>query len=415
MDSRKFKKKGKSDGNKNMRKLLFKNNNFISNNSSRLKTTYNNSIKSNNLKIINRKNANKREEILKTLNNQKFPIFQKSDLPPISLKKGLNNIKSPTNSINAVNKNSYYIPIFDPIDKEGLIAELYYITNDMDNQNKELEYLQRDYNNLINNSLAYKIIIEKILGLDDNANYINDNIQTNNLKNREKSKSENNFKNINSIDEKEEFIIKDKNEQDRKFKTKYNNNSYISKKNKSKFIIKNINNKDKENQTKINVLINQKISLNKLLIEKERNLIKIRNNEKNKKFDEYLSLLNKKNIELEELVNKSQKLQYEKYDHDNQIDFYLNKIKKFTDEINTTSEKLKINKNELKNNLIDIENLSKLIEELKENEKKLNEDEKQNQNTFKEKQEKENKLDNLLKERQNYFEEREKIQSQIKN
>lgn len=417
MEKCKLIKKGKNESNRNMRKLLFKNNNNAINNS-RLKTTYNNLTKTYNLKLINKKNENKREEILNTLNNQKSYLhYQRDGLPRISIQKDISNSISPKKKKNISNKYSVYVPNFDSIiDKEGLIAQLYYISNDMDNQNKEIEYLKKDYNNLINNSLAYKIIIEKILDLDENGNYSNQPTLTNNLKKREKSKSENNFKIIKSIDEKEELIRKEGvNEQKKQLKNIINNNSYITKKYKNQYIIKNMNVNDKENQTKINVLLNQKIKLNKIYLEKERNLIKIKKNEKNIKFDEYLSLINNKNIELEELVEKSRKLQYQRYDKDNQINLYLIKIKKINDEINTTSEKIKSNKNELSNYLIDIENLSKLIEELKQKEILLNEDEKQNQNNLKEKIEKENKLDNLIKEKQNYFQEKQKIEAQIKD
>ena len=74
-------------------------------------------------------------------------------------------------------------------DREGLIVELYHVSNDMDIQNQELEYLKKDYNNLLNNCLTYKIMIEKILRLDENGNYID-------LKNNEDNTSneDNNIK-----------------------------------------------------------------------------------------------------------------------------------------------------------------------------------------------------------------------------
>ena len=154
--------------------------------------------------------------------------------------------------------------------------ELYHITNDMDNQNKEIENLTKDYNNLINNCLAYKIIIEKMLDLNEDGNYVDGEEKTFTLKNREKCKSENNFnrKNVNSIDEKEEFgkNQKSKNSKIKSLKNKSLNNSYIitnsynnnnnNSKNKSIFMSKN-NFNEKENITKINALLNQKKDLNK--------------------------------------------------------------------------------------------------------------------------------------------------------
>ena len=65
-------KKGKSDDNKDMRKLLFKNTMFTSMNTPRFNTIYFNNAKSSNVKIINKKKANKREEILNEFNNKKY-------------------------------------------------------------------------------------------------------------------------------------------------------------------------------------------------------------------------------------------------------------------------------------------------------------------------------------------------------
>ena len=415
-------KKGKSDGDKDIiQKLLFKNNNYSSLYNQRIKTTYNNNrTKSNNLKIINKKNANKREEILNTLNNNKgYSIFGSAGLPPVNTQKNFNNVYYPKNTFNLGIKNSFNTPYSIPRDKEGLILELYHVTNDMDVQNKELEDSQKEYNNLISNSLAYKTIIEKILELDENGNNINGNNRINTLKNREKSKSENNFRSINTIDENEEFTplstLKAKSKNIKR--NKINNTSYIStiKNNKSKFILKNLHLNDIVNPTTINVLSRQNTDLNKILIDKEKILIEIKNDEKKKNFDEYISLLNEKNNQLEVLVNQSKKLQYKQYEIENQINSYITKLEKITHESNSVNDKLKINKNDLENLKKEIESLLRYKEELKEKEIKLNEDEKQNKNNLKEKQKKENEINNLLKEKQKYFDEQEKINMQIKD
>ena len=414
-------KKGKSDGKKDMRKLLFKHNNYSSYYNKRLKTTYNNKrIKQNNIRIINKKNANKREEILNTLNNNKgYSIFGSAGLPPVNIQKNFNNLYSPKNEFNLGIKNSFNTPYSIPRDKEGLIVELYHMSDDMDVQNKELENLQIDYNNLISNNLAYKIIIEKILELDENGNDINGKNRINTLKNKEKSKSENNFNNINAIDENEELLpLSTMNTKSKNFKkNKMNNTSYIStiKNKKSKYILKNLNLNDIVNPSTINVLSKQNTDLNRILIEKERNLIKIKKDEKNKNFDEYISLLNEKNGQLEVLVNQSQKLQYQQYEIENQINIYTTKIKRITEENNSINDKLKINKNDLEILKKDIESLLRYKEELKEKEIKLNEDEKQNKSNLKEKQKKENEIDNLLKDKQKYFDEQEKIRIHIKD
>jgi hypothetical protein len=266
-----------------------------------------------------------------------------------------------------------------PTDKEGIILELYHVANDMDVQNKELEELKADYDNLVNNSLAYKVIIEKILSLDANDNNTNGingtngnngekKLITNTLKNREKSKSDDNFIIINSIDEKEEFIPnKTRNSMKKNKNNKNNSNSYIYtiKNNKSKYILKNLNLNDKIKPTTISVLSRQNIDLNRILTEKEKHLIEIKKNEKNKKFDEYISLLNEKNTQLETLVDKSQKLRYKQYETEGQMENYLAKIKKFNDEINSYIDKLKINKNDLDLVKKDLDSLSKFHQELK--------------------------------------------------
>ena len=417
MEKRKNNKKGKSDNNKQARSLLFKNTKFSSIKSPRIKTTYNNSTKPNSLKILNKKNLNKMEEILYTLNNKKsLPILRKhQNFHPLSFPKSLNNLNSPKNQYKAKDKYSFNVPSFEPRDKEGIIAELYYITNDIDVQNKEIDDLTKDYNNLINNSLAYKIIIERILGLDENGNYLDEDMQTNYLKNREKSKSDNNFVSINSLDGNVENLKNGSIPKGSPNNSKKSKTLYFNKNNKSNYIMRNKYLNDKENPIRLGVLSWQKMELNRILIDKERQLIKIKNKEKNKKFDEFLHRLDEKNIELEELVEKTRNLQYEIYDTESQIVFYSSKIKKFIEEINSKTEKIKSNKNEIEYAQKDIENLKKCKEELKQKEIKLNEDKKQNENNFKEKQEKENKIDNLLKEKHIYFEEKQKIEAQIKD
>ena len=399
--------KDKNEGSKDINKLIFKKDQGLS---------YHNN--SNNIKLINKKLENKREEILSKL-KMPYVIFRKPDLPSANYTKNSNTINSP---INDGLRSSYNIQNLEPRDKEALIVELYHVTNDMDMQSKELEDLKKDYNNLVNNSLTYKIIIERILKIDQNGYSTTDNKEENDIKKREKCKSENNFKSANNtIDEHDEIAKHVKSKKHKlntikKIKNKGNNTFYSSalKTQNGKFILKNINLNDKENNAfKVNVLKKQRNYYNKLLIEKERNLTKIKLNEKNKKFDELVTLLNSKNNVLEELVGESQRLQYEKFETDSIIQFYLSKIRNFTDEINIIGEKLKINQNELNNTLQEINNLTKFREELKQKEVKLTEDEKQKEFNIKEKKEFEIKIDNLLKEKKNYFNERTKLDAQV--
>ena len=154
--------KGKNEGSKDINKLIFKKDQGLS---------YQNNSKSNNIKLINKKMENKREEILNKL-KMPYVIFRKPDLQSGNYTKNSNTINSP---INAALRNSYNIQNLEPRDKEALIVELYHVTNDMDMQSKELEDLKKDYSNLVNNSLTYKIIIERILKMDQNGYSTTDN------------------------------------------------------------------------------------------------------------------------------------------------------------------------------------------------------------------------------------------------
>ena len=247
--------KGRNEGSKDINKLIFKKDKGLS---------YHNNSKSNNIKIINKKMENKREEILNTL-KMPYVFFRKPDLPSMNYTKNSNTINSP---INTAVRNSYNIQNLEPRDKEALIVELYHVTNDMDMQSKELEDLKKDYNNLVNNSLTYKIIIERILKIDQNGYSTTDNKEENDIKKREKCKSENNFKSANNtIDEHDEIAKHVKSKKHKlntikKIKNKGNNTFYSSalKTNNGKFILKNINLNDKENNAfKVSVLKKQKI------------------------------------------------------------------------------------------------------------------------------------------------------------
>ena len=402
--------RGKNEGSKEVKKLIFKKKDKSLSN--------HNYSKSNNIKLINKKMENKREEILNTL-KMPYVFFRKPDLPSVNY---TNNSNSINPLINAGLKNSYNIQNLEPRDKEALIVELYHVTNDMDMQSKELEDLKKDYSNLVNNSLTYKIIIERILKIDQSGYSTTDNKEESESKKREKCKSENNFKSANNtIDEHDEIAKHAKSKKHKlstikKNKNKVNNTFYSSalKTNNGKFIIKNNNLNDKENNAfKISVLKKQRNYYNKLLNEKERNLIKIKLNEKNKKFDELVTLLNSKNNVLEELVGETKRLQYEKFESESIIQFYLSKIGKFTDDISTIGEKLKINQKELNNTIQEIDNLIKYKQELKQKEVKLTEDEQQKEFNIKEKKEFELKIDSLLKEKKNYFNERTKLDAQV--
>ena len=419
METKKKKSYNIYRNNESTPKLILKNDKPSSINTPRFKTSYNNSKV--NLNIMDKKYTSKRDEILKmnkTIQSQKSSNKFNNDKS--NIKKEL----IPNENV-AQTLLEFTYPYLIKKDKEGLIVDLYHVSNEMDEQNNKLEELQQEYNNLISNSLAYKVIIEKILGIDENGNLINkskennksNNDETTNNKIKGKSKSENNLKLTNyAKTENKEFFPKvnpDINDSE----TAKNNYILISqlKSKRNKMAIKSVFNNEQENSTKLNVLLREKNILTKKLIEKEKKLDKIKNLEKIKTFEESVSKLNAKNNELEELVSYSKELQIEKFETENKISAYNNKIKKYTDEINSINEKYKYNQKELENCNADVEYLQKCIEDLRAKEQILNEEEKQNMNNYKEKIEKESEINNLLEERKIFFDEKQKLEAQIQS
>jgi len=419
METKKKKSYNIYRNNESTPKLILKNEKPSTINTPRFKTSYNNSKV--NLNIMDKKYTSKRDEILKmnkTIQSQKNSIKFNNDKS--NTKKEL----IPNESV-AQTLLEFTYPYLIKKDKEGLIVDLYHVSNEMDEQNNKLEELQQEYNNLISNSLAYKIIIEKILGLDENGNVINknkennksNNNETTNNKIKENNKSENNLKlTTYAKTETKEFFPKvnpDINDSD----TAKNNYILISqlKSKRNKMAIKSVFNNEQENSTKLNVLLRERNIATKKLLEKEKKLDKIKNLEKIKNFEESVSKLNAKNNELEELVTYSKELQIEKFETENKILSYNNKIKKYTDEINTINEKFKYNQKELENGKADVEHLQKMIEDLRAKELILNEEEKQNMNNYKEKIEKESEINNLLEEKKIFFDEKQKLESQIQS
>ena len=419
METKKKKSYNIYRNNESTPKLLLKNDKPSSINTPRFKTSYNNSKV--NLNIMDKKYTSKRDEILKmnkTIQSQKSSNKFNNDKS--NIKKEL----IPNDNV-AQTLLEFTYPYLIKKDKEGLIVDLYHVSNEMDEQNNKLEELQQEYNNLISNSLAYKVIIEKILGIDENGNLINkskennksNNDETTNDKIKGKSKSENNLKlTTYAKTENKEFFPKvnpDINDSE----TAKNNYILISqlKSKRNKMAIKSVFNNEQENSTKLNVLLREKNILTKKLIEKEKKLDKIKNLEKIKTFEESVSKLNAKNNELEELVSYSKELQIEKFETENKISAYNNKIKKYTDEINSINEKYKYNQKELENCNADVEYLQKCIEDLRAKEQILNEEEKQNMNNYKEKIEKESEINNLLEERKIFFDEKQRLEAQIQS
>jgi hypothetical protein len=292
--------------NENSLKLIYKNDKSGPLNTPRFKTSSN--TKSNS-KIVDKKY--KRDEILCNSKNK--------------------NVKSPDHSKKLYNINDksnykkdglikedvaqtlfdFTFPNIHKKDKEGLIVDLYHVSNEMDEQNNKLEELHQEYENLISNSLAYKVIIEKILSLDENGNNIKKSDENNNKENnvnnnintdsnmykiKEKSKSDNNFKitnNNNTINENKEYLptLNSITNQSNSNKNNNNNmdiNNFLKqiKHKKNKIQMNYVFSNETENATKINVLLRENNILKKKLSEKEKKLDKIKSEEKIKNFEE---------------------------------------------------------------------------------------------------------------------------------
>ena len=322
MDTKKKQSYNLYKTNEGFNKLLYKHDKYSSNNTPKYKTSYTNSKA--NSKIMDKKYISKRDEILR---KSKTAI-------------NANNLKK-SNENNEQNLFSFTFPYMNKKDKEGLIVDLYHVSNEK-------------YNNLLSNSLAFKIIIEKILNVDENGNSINkkdDNDNNNDNKIKENNKSENNLKLFNNP------VNQNSNENFPNVNNLNNNNNIINqfKTKKNKLPIKNVFDNEVENATKLNILQREKKLVSKKLIDKENKLDKIKNLEKIKNFEECVSKLKTKNNELEELITFSKELQIDKFETENKIISYNNKIKKFSEEINSINEKCKYNKKELENGKADVD------------------------------------------------------------
>ena len=107
-------KKGKSEGSKDLRKILFKNNIYSYKNIPELKTICNsNRTKTNNLRIIKKNIAKRRKEILNTYNHKSpYSIYLTEGLSSSGFQKSLTNLYSQNNQINTGIKNSFNNPFF---------------------------------------------------------------------------------------------------------------------------------------------------------------------------------------------------------------------------------------------------------------------------------------------------------------
>ena len=149
MDKRKKIQKQKLENSKSPNNnLLLKNEKINSTNSPRFKTSNNTKI---NLRKMDKKYLSKRDEILSKEKTVQSPNHSKKFS---NTNYNSNNNNLPLNENVAQTLFDFTFPYVTKKDKEGLILDLYHVTNEMDEQNNKLEDLHNEYNNLISNCFS---------------------------------------------------------------------------------------------------------------------------------------------------------------------------------------------------------------------------------------------------------------------
>ena len=278
-------------------------------------------------------------------------------LPPLNLNTVKNSPKKQLQTINY--ESAYEIPQPDINEKENVISQLLSEKNEKNIKKKELNDLRKKYKKLKDNNLTYKVIIEKILNIED------DGVEDDEMNNND--------------------IYKE---------------------------IKKINKKDKG---VINALKRQILDYDKSIEEKNKILEETKKEERINNFININKLINEKNRELESLVVGSQELQYFQNDMDNRVDSLISSIKKYKESSSNLKDKLKINEKDIsfnesiiQENIKEKEDIKNKIEKLEKERKKL-EDEKMKRKEI---------IKGLVTEYDNiieYQKEKEKIENNIKD
>ena len=397
----------KDDNNKDNKNCI--NNNNIYNDTKLKNEDNNNKININNKPISDSRNKifkknmskNKTQNIFKN-KNKKITIESKNKLDYKSFY-DFNSILSPskTKTIFSVSKSKKSrhkksktfkksnilhlingsLPV---IDKEGLLMEILQIGNEIELMDMEIYKLKRKKKKLEQKFKANKLIIEGILNIQDD----NDDNYQNNITENDAYMSQ---ENINEIIDNEN---KDKEENTINFKTEsnyyiYNKNHLIS------FLKKQILSCDKNIEDK-----------NKLIEVKKNNTVV--NN-----FLKLNSSIDTRNKRLEELVNKSQTLQYVVLDIETRIEYFTVKIKNYIDEtikyndtIANNNKKVTKMEEEIKSLYLEKEKILKKIKILEEGDKTFNDANKQ-------KKEEKKIVENELKTIEDIKNEKEENEEQI--
>ena len=209
---------------------------------------------------------------------------------------------SKNNSIrlkDSTNPYVYTLKKEDIIQKEKLISQIFIIEDEINDRDEEINEYKEFYKHLKENNLTFKTIIERLLNIEEDE-------------------------------------------------TKINNESIKEE-------------KKKKEPKKINRLKLQIKSYDKNIVKKEKVLDKTKNQKKINNFISINKLLNEKNKELENLVTGSQKLQYSQHEIDKKVDFYFAAIKSYRENYTKLTDKLKFNEKELKFNMSIIEHKEREI------------------------------------------------------
>ena len=270
--------------------------------------------------------------------------FHKTKLPPIyNSKKDLVFSTQRENAANSVFTTSYIIINMDPLDNDKLFSEIHKVQKEIKILNRELKYLQKDYNIIEESNLTNKYIIEKILNIQD-------------------------YNNINENDNKEEESKDNNKEED----DKNMNNKNMNKKNKNK--------KMKNQCEESNKILTLKKQINLYDQTFQSNYNKLEALKKKKKQIQYqklINLLDEKKREISELMKKAEELNNILIENDTKIKFYSLQAQQYNDDIIQIQRQMEYEKGIITANQTNIKNYIEKKENLNNKQKVLEEDLKQ--------------------------------------
>ena len=311
--------------------------------------------------IYRRMMKNKTQGELERFRNDSFKKF-------FEVKKGLNTLHHMSNFNTNLNKTFGYF------DKEQIKSDLNKMKNELKKINEELTYLKNEEEESKNKLIGNKLIIEKILKINDkekeeeNNNNINDDLQNRNEKNNNNYIGSYNSSNIylTQLKQHSNEITKDETKEDN------NSKEILNLINQEKNIIINnnyINLKHKNKTTK---------SFPKKNYYKQIKYIKIKNRLKVNNFSRLLSTLKREISDYDKSIKSTSKL-IESKKSTGKVNIFLN-LNNFIEDKNKTLGALTTKKNSLSENLTNdnkkicllIIRTNKIIEDQKKTEKLIN-------------------------------------------